>query len=197
MQEERESVRNLISSSIENAETVEELKAAEIEIIEMIRENPAIKTSSGYTSEDIESMINKKMEELAFDFVLSEFNVGEVVILNDKFGNKATVEKVNLEDGSLLLVPLNDKAKPFTVTDSNLKSKIKYKYSKALEEVAKKGTEQGSEIEPNTEEAILGEQTTLDFNEVVSRKDQLKNMINESDAVDVDAAWLDDINNCS
>ena len=131
--EKAKKLREGIHNVIHNVENMEDYRAAEAQVLAMFSENPEYRTVAKIQSEELNSLFQAKLEELAFSINFEDIRIGEVIMLNDKQNSKILVlEKTKNE---LTLEHLRGDRKIFNMSKEEVPQKIKFRYSEALEQV--------------------------------------------------------------
>lgn len=184
--EHRDRVLNEVDNLINAANNVEELSIAEQSIFEIFMD-PALRNLAGLTAEMIEEKINAKKQTLAFDFAFDDFIIGEVVIMNNEQETKAVV--TGKSANTIFLEAQDNPSKTFSVKESRIKNRIKYKYSSLMNELDMTPEETMTPVEQE-----LSNTSQQNSQEVVD-KEVIQRMITNAKS-NTDTGWLDNVNEC-
>jgi len=185
LEEQKQRVRADMEDLINSANNIEELNNAEVELHTMFM-NPDLRSVGEITSEYIQELIASKKERMAFDFKFEDFIEGEVVVLNDNYGTKAVIDRI--DGNNLYGYKKNDPTRRYRISKATVKNRIKYKFSPLLAEVGV------NEEEPTAEEQELSNEAK---EEILNTPENTKEYVDAA-RDDEDSGWLDDnnINEC-
>jgi len=183
----RNEIRTRIQEEIDSSNTYEELMATKVELLSEMQTNPLLATTAGYTGAELETLINARLEQLAFSVNFDSVSEGEIIMLND---GRNTMVEVTAKDttGRFIVVQhVKDASKEQYIKESEMEESVKYLYSEALENVEPEDDgEVTNEDQEISNESLEGLEGTDEVDAIVD------NLDNEND----DDNWDDHINEC-
>lgn len=184
-----EEITREITELIAGATNIQGLEMAENRIRSIVGDYANF-SKSELTTDAIEQMVEAKKKEFAFTVRFEDLKVGEVVIMNDQFETRMRVdEKTTM---NVKLTKVNDPSFTRTVNMKQIEEKIKYKYSKAMDEIGLP-TQSVSEKEKNISNEDLAVAQSLNDQKGIEED------INQAKAASKDDLLndlLDDVEKC-
>jgi hypothetical protein len=170
----------------EQYETLED--RLQVEYDKLTREERKL-VGAEFSEDVVKEYLKQKLEDLAFSTKFEDINIGELVILNNKFESQVVVIAKTAD--TLTYKFQSGKESEVTIKADQVEEKIKYRYSEALEkyedtveeeEITEEDNEQSNESVDNLENISNSESVNEDINESKSKTDE-----------ELDDDFLDDI----
>ena len=183
----RNEIRTRIQEEIDSSNTYEELMATKVELLSEMQTNPLLATTAGYTGAELETLINARLEQLAFSVNFDAVSEGEIIMLNDGRNTMAEVTAKDTTGRFIVVQHVKDASKEQYIKESEMEESVKYLYSEALENVE---PEDDGEV-TNEDQEISNESL-----EGLEEADEVDAIVDNLDNENDDDNWDDHINEC-
>jgi hypothetical protein len=111
----------------------ESYEAIEAELFAEVSNNPEYRRLAGITGDVLQEKLDAKLDTLAFSINFEDINVGEVLVVNNKYQTKAIV--IAKTEDSITIEYLTKGSRIVTINKDQVEEKIKLRWSDALEKV--------------------------------------------------------------
>ena len=159
-----------------SAKTLEELNNVEDEILMKYNElDYEAQKLVNLLQEDLDARKKERLDELAFSIEFSDIEMGQLLILNNKY--ESPVRVIGKSNTGITVQYQNGNRDQFNIEMDKIEEEIKYKYSDALVEAMK---ESEAEITPEDESNSQATNTNLDQD--LQDSEAAQNDIDQSEA---------------
>jgi hypothetical protein len=133
LEAKRKQLSDYVDNTIAGITDYESWEGVSAQLFAELSSNPDYRRIAGITGAILSEKLKQKLEELAFSINFVDVQVGEVLVINNRYQTKAVV--LSKDANGITVEYLSKGSQIVTIKKEQVEEKIKYRYSEALEKV--------------------------------------------------------------